>query len=110
MDTTQILPLLGGLSPQQFMRDYWQKKPLLIRQAIPHFQALLDRSALFSLAEQDEVESRLITKTGELGIVTEAETLEALRERLTRLLPECFGIEGCPVELSLCDAENGEPA
>ncbi|WP_336811030.1 DUF1902 domain-containing protein [Bosea sp. MMO-172] len=48
--------------------------------------------------------------TGELGIVTEAETLEALRERLTRLLPECFGIEGCPVELSLCDAENGEPA
>ena len=48
--------------------------------------------------------------TGELGIVTEAETLEALRERLTRLLPECFGIENCPVELSLCDAENGEPA
>ncbi len=48
--------------------------------------------------------------TGELGIVTEAETLDALRERLTRLLPECFGIEGCPVELSLCDAENGEPA
>ena len=47
---------------------------------------------------------------GELGIVTEAETLEALRERLTRLLPECFGIEGCPVELSLCDAENDEPA
>jgi hypothetical protein len=48
--------------------------------------------------------------TGELGIVTEAESLEALRERLTQLLPECFGIEGCPVELSLCDAENGEPA
>lgn len=63
MDTTQILPLLGGLSPQQFMRDYWQKKPLLIRQAIPHFQALLDRNALFALAEQDEVESRLITQT-----------------------------------------------
>ena len=48
--------------------------------------------------------------TGELGIVTEAETLDALRERLNQLLPECFGIEGCPVELSLCDAENGEPA
>ncbi len=48
--------------------------------------------------------------TGELGIVTEAETLEALRERLKQLLPECFGIEDCPVELELCDAENGEPA
>ncbi len=47
---------------------------------------------------------------GQLGIVTEAETLEALRERLKQLLPECFGIEDCPVELELCDAENGEPA
>jgi hypothetical protein len=47
--------------------------------------------------------------TGQLGIVTEAETLDALRERLNQLLPECFGIEGCPVELSLCDAENSEP-
>ncbi len=28
-------PLLGGLTPAQFMRRYWQKKPLLIRQAIP---------------------------------------------------------------------------
>jgi ribosomal protein L16 Arg81 hydroxylase len=27
MDTTQPLPLLGGLSPQQFMAPYWQKKP-----------------------------------------------------------------------------------
>ncbi len=47
---------------------------------------------------------------GELGIVTEAETLDALRERLNQLLPECFGIEGCPVELSLCGVETGEPA
>jgi hypothetical protein len=28
-------PLLGGLSPQAFMRRHWQKKPLLIRQAVP---------------------------------------------------------------------------
>ena len=63
MDVTQILPLLGDLSPQQFMQRYWQKKPLLIRQAVPGFKALLDRSALFALAEQEEVESRLITQT-----------------------------------------------
>ncbi|CAH1670413.1 conserved hypothetical protein [Hyphomicrobiales bacterium] len=48
--------------------------------------------------------------TGELGIVTEAESLDALRERLKQLLPECFGIEDCPVELSLCEAKDGEPA
>jgi 50S ribosomal protein L16 3-hydroxylase len=25
------LPLLGNLSPAEFLRDYWHKKPLLIR-------------------------------------------------------------------------------
>jgi len=44
--------------------------------------------------------------TGELGIVTEAESIEALRERLKQLLPECFGIEDCPVELALCDGDD----
>lgn len=55
------LPLLGGLTPAQFLRDYWHKKPLLIRQALPAFQPLLSRDALFQLAARDEVESRLLT-------------------------------------------------
>jgi len=54
-------PILGALTPAQFLRDYWHKKPLLIRQAIPGFQPLLPREALFALAAQDDVESRLIT-------------------------------------------------
>ena len=56
----QATPLLGGLTPQQFMRRHWQKKPLLIRQAIPGFTPLLDRAALFELASQEAVESRVI--------------------------------------------------
>ncbi len=36
------LALLGGLTINTFLRDYWQKKPLLIRQAIPEFNGLLD--------------------------------------------------------------------
>ena len=60
MDTTQKLPLLGGLSPEQFMKRYWQKKPLLVRQAIPGFEALLTRSELFELAASQDVESRLV--------------------------------------------------
>jgi 50S ribosomal protein L16 3-hydroxylase len=56
----QATPLLGGLTPQQFMRRHWQKKPLLIRQAIPGFEPLLDRAALFELASQEAVESRVI--------------------------------------------------
>ena len=63
MDVTQPLALLGNLSPQTFMKRHWQKKPLLIRQAIPGFKPLLDRAALFDMAASDEVESRLIAKT-----------------------------------------------
>ncbi len=44
------------------MRRHWQKKPLLIRQAIPGFQPILSRSALFDLASQETVESRLIVR------------------------------------------------
>ncbi|KQU84005.1 cupin [Variovorax sp. Root318D1] len=60
METTHPLPLLGGLSAAQFMRRYWQKKPLLVRQAIPAMVPPIDRSALFALAEREDVESRLI--------------------------------------------------
>lgn len=55
------LTLLGGLTAAEFLRDYWHKKPLLIRQAIPGFQALLSPDALFELVQGDDVESRLIT-------------------------------------------------
>ncbi len=53
-------PLLGGLSPQLFMRRHWQKRPLLIRQAIPDATPLASRAELFALASRDDVESRLI--------------------------------------------------
>jgi 50S ribosomal protein L16 3-hydroxylase len=60
MDISLASPLLGGLSPQHFMRRHWQKKPLLVRQAVPGGVDLVDRSQLFALASHDEVESRLI--------------------------------------------------
>ena len=60
MDLTQALPLLGGMSPQQFMRRHWQKKPLLARQATTAPPALVTRSEMFALAARDDVESRLI--------------------------------------------------
>lgn len=60
MDIDLPLGLLGGLSPRQFMRRHWQKKPYLIRQAMPGVQPPIDRAALFELAGRDEVESRLV--------------------------------------------------
>lgn len=55
--------LLGGLSPEQFLSDYWQKKPLLVRQAIPGFpgvSGLSSREQLLALACSDEAEARLV--------------------------------------------------
>ena len=63
MNIHNALPLLAGLSPQQFMQRYWQKKPLLIRQALPGFRALLTPRELFALAGRDGVESRLVVQT-----------------------------------------------
>ena len=62
MDVNQPLALLAGLAPAQFMRRHWQKKPLLVRQAIPGFKPLLSRTELFRLAAQERVESRLVVQ------------------------------------------------
>jgi len=64
MDITQPIALLGGLSPQHFMTRHWQKKPLLVRGAVPAFSPLLTRKELFELAARDEVESRLVSQDG----------------------------------------------
>ena len=63
MDIQQPLPLLGGLSPAQFMRRHWQKKPLLVRQAIANFVPPVSRSEWLALAAQEGVESRLVQST-----------------------------------------------
>ncbi|MDP3226899.1 MAG: cupin domain-containing protein [Acidovorax sp.] len=60
MDIQQPLPLLGGLTAAQFMRRHWQKKPLLVRQAIPQFAPPVLRAELFALAAEEAVESRLV--------------------------------------------------
>jgi 50S ribosomal protein L16 3-hydroxylase len=57
--------LLGGLSPATFMRRHWQKKPLLVRQALPGVAPPLRRAALFDLAGSDDVESRLVVRDGD---------------------------------------------
>lgn len=57
--------LLGGLTPAQFMRRYWQKKPLVVRGAIPGFKPVLTRAALFGLAAGDAAESRLVWREDE---------------------------------------------
>jgi 50S ribosomal protein L16 3-hydroxylase len=64
----QAVPMvsLGQISIADFLRHYWQKQPLLVRQAFPKgsmFAPLTDEEIL-TLATYDEAESRLVTKSG----------------------------------------------
>ena len=51
----------GRLTATRFLRDYWQKKPLLIRQAFPDFKGLLSRQQLFAMARSD-APARVVTQ------------------------------------------------
>ncbi len=64
------LTLLNGLTPAEFLRDYWQKKPLLIRGAIPGFTGLLSPDELAGLACEALVPSRLIQHQPQADSIT----------------------------------------
>ena len=55
--------LLGGLSPRTFLARHWQRRPLVVRRAIPGFNDPVTRSGLFRLAARDDAESRLVTRS-----------------------------------------------
>lgn len=62
MDPDLATALLGGLSAAAFMRRHWQKKPLLVRAALPDALPRLGRRQLFALAAAAGVESRLVVR------------------------------------------------
>ena len=55
---------LGGLSAESFLASPWQRKPLLIRDALPGFESPLTAEELAGLACEDDVESRLVLDRG----------------------------------------------
>ena len=62
--TPPVLTRLGKHSVAWFMREAWQRRPLLIRQALPGFRSPVTREQLFALAAHDDVESRCVTAFG----------------------------------------------
>jgi 50S ribosomal protein L16 3-hydroxylase len=65
MNPDTPMQLLGGLTAREFLRDYWQKKPLLIRQALPDFESPISPDELAGLALEEEIESRLVIEHGQ---------------------------------------------
>lgn len=51
---------LDNFDTKDFLANYWQKKPLLIRQALPGFQSVLSPEELAGLACEEGVHSRLV--------------------------------------------------
>lgn len=64
MTSDTPLQLLGGLTASDFLRDHWQRKPLLIRGAFPDFESPLDPNELAGLACEENIEARLIEEHG----------------------------------------------
>jgi len=61
-----IINPLGNISQETFMEEYWQKKPVLIRQAFPDFKSPITPDELAGLACEEEVNSRIVMeKDGE---------------------------------------------
>ncbi len=57
-----VKALPGGMPAREFLRRHWQKRPLLVRGALPGFDGAISRNALFALAARGDVESRLVQK------------------------------------------------
>jgi 50S ribosomal protein L16 3-hydroxylase len=53
---------LAGVAPAAFLRRYWQRRPLLVRRALPELQSLIAAARIVALAADADVESRLVEK------------------------------------------------
>ena len=85
-----IAPPGLGLAPAAFLRRHWQRRARLVRDAMPGFTGTLSRDALFTLARRDDVESRLVVRTGRRWVVEQGplapRTLKSLPARDWTLL------------------------
>lgn len=64
IDIHKPTALLAGLTPRQFMRRHWQRKPLLVRGAFPNFKAPISIAQVLKLCSHELAESRMITQEG----------------------------------------------
>ena len=49
-----------GITPEIFLRDYWQKKPLIIRNGLPEIVGQFEPEDIIELAQGEEVTARLV--------------------------------------------------
>jgi 50S ribosomal protein L16 3-hydroxylase len=62
MSDDRATGLLGGLPPRRFLAQHWQKKPLLVRAALPGFSGVLTPAQMLRLACREDAQSRLVIR------------------------------------------------
>lgn len=84
---------MQNININDFLKNYWQKKPLLIRAAFPNYQSPISAEELAGLACEDFVESRIIQEnksapkwTLENGPFLESRFLESPKSHWTLLV------------------------
>lgn len=71
--------LPNEITPEIFLRDYWQKKPLVVRNALPQIVGMFEPADIFELATNEETTARLVKQYTDddwrvkLGGITEAD-------------------------------------
>ena len=61
------MSVLADLSSNQFLSEYWQRRPLLVRNALPEFRSPVSPDELAGLALDADVESRIVLARGDAG-------------------------------------------
>ncbi len=97
------MQLLGGLTERAFLSQFWQRKPLLVRQAIGNFKGAVQASELFALATRDGVESRLVERRHGAWRVREGPFSRSELARLPRS-DWTLLVQGLNLELAAADA------
>src|SRR5262245_855752 len=78
------MQLLAGQSAKTFLSQFWQRKPLLVRQAISNFKGPVQAPELLALATRDDTESRLVERRGGAWRVREGPFSRSELARLPR--------------------------
>ena len=60
--TSIPLCLPNTITPEQFLNDYWQKKPLLIKQGLPQLIGMFEPADILGLAIDEDATARLLTQ------------------------------------------------
>jgi 50S ribosomal protein L16 3-hydroxylase len=97
------LQLLGGLTTKQFLSQFWQRRPLLIRNAITSFKGVVQAPELFALAARSDIESRIVRRDRGRWKVYEGPISRAQLGRLPRTGWTIL-VQGLNLEVPAADA------